>query len=472
MLLFSFIFFLLAFVAVGMLSSLQKRKTSQDYLLAGQNVKPSLVALSAIATNNSGYMFVGMIGYTYTVGLSSIWLMIGWIFGDFLASMFIHRRIRSTSEKADVLSFSGVLSRWHGTDFRKLRFIGGIMTVLFLGTYAAAQFSAGSKALHVLLGWEYATGTIICAVLVMAYSFAGGIRASIWTNSAQSIVMFGAMCIMCVVALNTIGGVDSFMTKLDNVSPTYLDLFPGSAIGGVGGPVLFVLGWVFAGFAVVGQPHIMTLFMSMDKPSDMPRVRAYYYTWYVLFYLLTIGVGLSARLLLPDAGTFDAELALPTLALDLLPQILVGVVLAGLFAATMSTADSQLICCSAALTRDLTGGKKQSYLVTKLATVSVTLVALTIALMGSKSVFALVLIAWSALGSAFAPLLTVYALGGKPGERTAIAMVVTGVGTMLAWRYAGLGAEVYEVMPGILAGFVPYLAVKYSPFENKNAALS
>lgn len=467
MILFSFIFFLLAFVAIGLLSSLKKHKTSSDYLLAGQSVKPWLVALSAVATNNSGYMFIGMIGYTYTVGLSSIWLMIGWISGDFLASLFIHRRIRATSEKEKVLSFSGVLSSWHGTNYNTLRFIGGVLTVIFLGTYAAAQFSAGSKALHVLLGWDYSVGAIICAVVVMGYCFAGGIRASIWTNTAQSVVMFGAMILLFVVAINAAGGFHSAMTQLAAVSPTYLNLFPSSAIGGAGGPLLFVAGWIFAGFAVVGQPHIMTLFMSVDDPDNMKRVRAYYYSWYSLFFLLTIGVGLATRLLLPETGAFDAELALPTLAMALLPEILVGVVLAGLFAAAMSTADSQLLCCSAALTRDLTGGKTQSYLVTKLATLCVTLVALTIALMGSKSVFALVLIAWSALGSAFAPLLVVYALGGKPSERVAIAMVAAGVAAMLAWREAGLGGEVYEVMPGILAGFIPYLLARILPSERE-----
>ena len=103
--------FLALFVIIGILSTLKNRHTNADYLLAGQSVKPWLVALSAVATNNSGFMFIGMIGYTYAVGLSSIWLMIGWIFGDFLASTFIHKRLRVVTEKENVLSFAGVLSR-------------------------------------------------------------------------------------------------------------------------------------------------------------------------------------------------------------------------------------------------------------------------------------------------------------------------------------------------------------------------
>lgn len=457
----SFGAFLLLFVIIGILSTLKNRHTSVDYLLAGHSVKPWLVALSAVATNNSGYMFVGMIGYTYSVGLSSVWLMIGWIFGDFLASTFIHKRLRVTTEKERVLSFAGVLSRWHGTDYRILRIVCGIITVAFLGTYAAAQLNAGSKALHVLFDWDYSVGAIIGAVMVLLYCFAGGIRASIWTDAAQSFVMIVAMGLLFFVAVSEIGGVSAFSTGLDNVSPSYMDLFPSNLpFGGIAGPFLFVLGWVFAGFAVVGQPHIMVRFMAMDEPKNINRVRLYYYCWYTAFYTLTVCAGLAARLLLPEVDNFDAELALPSLAQQLLPEILVGLILAGLFSATMSTADSQILSCSAAITRDFTGGKKISYVMTKLATVFVVIVALGIALSGSESVFSLVLIAWSALASTFAPLLTVYALGGKPSEKLALAMMFTGLGTMLLWRYFGLDDTIYEVAPGIVAGLLLYLTKK------------
>lgn len=454
----SFGAFLLLFVIIGILSTIKNRHTSVDYLLADHSVKPWLVALSAVATNNSGYMFVGMIGYTYLEGLSSIWLMIGWIFGDFLASAFIHKRLRVATEREKVLSFAGVLSKWNGTDYRLLRLVGGVITVAFLGTYAAAQLNAGSKALHVLFQWDYSVGAIIGAVMVLLYCFAGGIRASIWTDAAQSFVMISAMGILFFVAVSEIGGAHRFFAELNTVSPTYMSLFPSNLpIGGITGPLLFVFGWILAGFAVIGQPHIMVRFMAMDKPENMNRVRLYYYSWYSAFFILTILVGLAARLLIPETTNFDAELALPKLAQQLLPEELVGLILAGLFAATMSTADSQILSCSAAITRDFTGGRKTSYVMTKLSTVFVVVVALGIALSGSESVFSLVLIAWSALASAFAPLLTVYALGGKPSERLALAMMFIGLGTMLLWRYFGLGFIIYEVAPGMIAGLLPYL---------------
>ncbi len=347
----------------------------------------------------------------------------------------------------------------HGTDYRTLRIVAGIITVVFMGTYAAAQLNAGSKALHVLFDWDYAAGAVIGAIMVLLYCFAGGIRASIWTDAAQSFVMIIAMGLLFAVAVTKTGGVSTFIQALYQVSPDYMNLFPGDlALGGVAGPVLFVLGWVAAGFAVAGQPHIMVRFMAMDNPENMGRVRAYYYAWFIAFYLLTVGAGLAARLLLPEADNFDAELALPTLALELLPEVLVGLILAGLFAATMSTADSQILSCSAALTNDFTHGRKVPYMMTKLATVCVVLVALGIALSGNRSVFSLVLIAWSALASAFAPLLTVYVLGGKPSEKLALSMMLGGLAAMLLWRYFELGGIIYEVAPGILAGLLIYLA--------------
>ncbi len=453
----SFGFFLMIFVGVGLLSTLRHKTTTEDYLLAGRNVSPWLVALSAIATWNSGFMFIGMIGLTYTLGLSAMWLAVGWLVGDSLMSSFVHARLRNTSEKQKTLTYAGVLSTWHGTDYRKVRMVGGIVTLLFLGAYAAAQLNAGSKALYVLFGWDYSLGAIIGCVMVVAYCFAGGIRASIWTDAAQSIVMILAMALLAVTSVASFGGVGGFVEALYAVSPTYMNIFPPDmAWGPVLGPLMFVMGWLFSGFSVIGQPHVMVRFMSMDSAENMGRTRAYYYGWYAAFCVLTLMAGLSARVILPEVNSFDPELALPMLSLKLLPQFLVGLVLAGVFAATMSTADSQILSCSASLTRDIFPFKNPSYLMTKLATIFVALLSLGIALWGPQSVFDLVLIAAGALASVFAPLLIVYCLGGKPRENTILLMMAVGFVVTVTWRLAGLDAVSYEVMPGMIAGLLMY----------------
>ena len=455
----SFVLFLLAFISIGALSALQSERSNADYLLAGRNVSPSLAGISAMATNNSGYMFIGAIGYTYASGLESIWVMFAWMAGDFMASFFIHKKMRIVSQQRKSLSFGSMVATWGGQEFKNVRMLAGVITVLFLGAYAAAQFNASSKALYVVFGWDYGIGAIIGSVIVLIYCIAGGIRASIWTDAAQVVVMFMAMTLMLVTGINEIGGVETFFTKLTTVSPTYLNLFPANVQGSVFTIALFVLGYVAGGIGIVAQPHIMIRFMALDDPNHMKQARAFYYGSYFSFCVVTFFVGLSARLIFPDVSAFDPELALPMMTTQLLPEILVGLVLAGIVAASMSTADSQILGCSAALTEDIINQPENSVWLQRFATATVTAIALCIALLEIDSVFGLVLYAWSVLAAAFAPLIIIYALGEKLTEIRALLIMVSCTVIALAWRAMGWGAVVYEVAPAIFFGVLGYFFI-------------
>lgn len=453
-----FLVFLGLFVFVGLLSVRKSRGTRTDYYLASQGVKPWLVGLSAVATNNSGYMFIGVIGYTYATGLASIWLMIGWICGDWIASQFIHRNLRIATGATGEVTFAGVLSRWQATDYRWLRIICGAISFVFMCAYAAAQFMAGGKALHVLLDWPLQTGAIVGSILVVAYCFAGGLRASIWTDAVQSMVMMVAMATLLIAAVLGLGGIEGAWRGMDHI-PGFLDWFPhDTVVPGFFGGVLFITGWLFAGFSVIGQPHIMVRFMALDQPEKLNIARLYYYIWFCLFYGMATGVGMLSRVYFPESGNFDAELALPMMAANLLPGFLVGVVLAGIFAATLSTADSLILSCSAALTHDLLPRRMESTLQIKGTTVAVTVLALVIALTNNQSVFNLVIVSWATLASSFAPLLLLYVLGEKPSERAAILLIITGLITALIWRGLELHRHIYEGMAGILLPLLFYFA--------------
>lgn len=448
----SFLFFLFMFVVIGVSSARVSRGTRHDYYLASSSVKPWLVGLSAVATNNSGYMFIGVIGYTYVTGLASIWLMIGWIAGDFLASMFVHARLRSATEKFDEVSYAGVLSHWSGAENSSLQRVMGLISLVFLLAYASAQLVAGSKALQVIFDWPIWAGACLSAVLVTLYCFVGGIRASIWTDAAQSMVMILAMGILLVVATIALGGVGEVSLKMQAIDG-FLDWFPKDlALPGIAGGVLFGLSWMFAGLSVIGQPHIMVRFMTLESSGQMRQARIWYYIWYLLFYSMATGVGLLSRVYLVDTGTFDAELALPIMAQQLLPPVFTGLILAGIFAATMSTADSLILSCSAAVTHDLLPHKIENTWVMKLTTVLITLVALIWALGNSQSVFSMVVMAWSGLASAFAPLLLFLCFGVKPNHKLSVLAVCSGFLVALLWRYLGWHNAVYEGAPGILMG--------------------
>lgn len=450
----SFLAFLAIFVAIGISSVLHSRGTKQDYYLASNDVPASLVGLSAVATNNSGYMFIGVIGYTYVTGLAAVWLMVAWLLGDYLASTFIHARLRQATVQNDESSYAGVLGNWYGQKDLALQRLVALLSLVFLMAYAGAQLVAGSKALQVLLDWPQYAGAIIGAVMVTLYCFAGGIRASIWTDAAQSVVMMIAMTTILVVATLSVGGVGGAVSQMQQV-PGFLALFPDDLIlPGLAGGVMFVLGWMFAGFSVIGQPHIMVRFMALNKQGRMRQARLWYYVWFTTFYCMATAVGMLSRIYLGDPSAFDAELALPTMAMELLPPVFVGMVLAGIFAATMSTADSLVLNCSAAVTHDLIPQNIENTRILKFTTVVMVLIALVWALSSSESVFSLVIFAWSGLGSAFAPLLILLALGFRPSQRACIVAMLTGLGVALAWRFLGWHAAVYEGLPGIVSGLL------------------
>ena len=307
-------------------------------------------------------------------------------------------------------------------------------------------------------GWEEFVGALIGAAIVASYSWAGGIRASIWTDALQAIVMMVAMIVLLVIALDFVGGMSAAWAALDaGLSPTHMDLIPPDLQFGTLGPLLFGLGWIVAGFCVVGQPHIMVRFMTLDRPENTNRARIYYYAWTFLFGLVATAMGLLTRVLLPPDIVFDAELALPTVALDLLPGILVGVVIAGMFAATLSTADSLILSCAANLTDDFAPEDRLPLVIVRGGTLLMTLVALAIALSGDQSVFTLVILAWSMMGAVFAPLITVYALGGRPNQPLAIAMLVSAVACVVLWQMTPELALYYKGFLGFIVGFVVYL---------------
>ncbi len=202
---------------------------------------------------------------------------------------------------------------------------------------------------------------------------------------------------------------------------------------------------------------------SIDSEKNIPKARRTYFAWYVPFSIAAVGVGLYARVLLNNPATFDAELALPMLSMQLLPKVFIGLILAGLFASTMSTADSQVLSRGAALTQDMFPNYGKSRMHTKLGTLAVVSIALFLAIFGrdNKSVFEIVTIAWSTLGACFGPLIILRSLRKHIPSKTAIVMMLSALVTVLLWRYVfALTGAVYEILPGLLVAFMVYFVSK------------
>lgn len=457
----SFVVFMLLMTAAGAMAWIRKKKTPEDYLIASRGVHPFLTALSTVGTNNSGFMFIGMIAYTYRIGIESIWMMVGWIFGDLLAWFFIHPRVRRQSDKLDANTIPALVgTRKRGTD-RWLIAAAGLLTFIFLGVYAAGQLKAGSTALHALFGWEMYVGVLIGTVIVVLYSFAGGIRADIWTDVAQSLVMLLAMVSLLVAGYMEIGGPFALENALARIDPGLVQLFPEKLAFGI---APFVIGFFFAGFSVIGQPHLMTRLMAINSVEEIRSARFYYFLWFVPFFIAAVGVGLYCRVIIPDIASMEVaaglqaptELALPLLTMELLPQVFVGFALAGLFAATISTADSQIIVCSGAVTQDMQPKWRNSYLASKLATFTITAFALLVALYAPEGVFTLVLIAWSVLGAGLGSVLVVRVFRMPLPTGIGIGMMAVATLAVIAWRAAGYSDDVFQAMPGWFAAALVY----------------
>ncbi len=462
LLLIGFLGSMLAFALIGLASTRAARREVSDYLVAGRSVSPWVAGLSAVATNNSGFMFIGAIGFTYTYGLSAFWLFFAWILGDYCSWRLVHRQLRERSAAQGNNSVIAFLSSDGAHESRALQVTLGALTVVFLTLYAAAQLKAGGKALEALLSWDPAAGVALGAGLVALYSFAGGIRASLWTDVAQSFVMVvatGALVWVCHGALAPLAELPARLAALD---PRLLHLTPYDATLGL---LPYALGWLLAGFGGAGQPHIIVRAMTLARPEGVTQMRRVYFSWYVLFSALTMLVGLYARLHFTGAaaGGFDRETALPLLASARLAPLWAGLVLAAIFAATMSTADSQVLSCSASLTQDVSPAHRASYAMSKAATLTVVLCAALVARFGPESVFELVTLAWGLMMTTCTPLMLARVRGWRVPPARALGAAAAGLAAMLAWRYGlSLGDAVYEGAVG-LAVSLPLTYVARAP---------
>ncbi len=469
MVLISFSFFIVVFAAIGLMASRHRQASTADYLVADRQTPAWLTALSSMATNNSGYAFVGLVGFAYRFGIQSLWLSVAWVLGDLCVWLFVHRRVRVYSGSVGAISVPSLLaSDAKGKVAPVLAFTAGLVTFLFLSVYAAAQLKAGGTALHGLLGWDVRVGAVIGAVIVVLYCFSGGLRASIWTDAAQSIVMMVGMTMVILLSLDKVGGPQALVEQLGALDPALAEIFPRDLK--LGFPLYF-LGFVAGGFGAIGAPHILIRSMALESAKAFGKTRRIYLSTFIPFVLASAVIGLYARVILPELAVVpegvtpqmagqvlvqQAESALPHMAMALLPKIAVGLMLAAIFAATMSTADSQILSCSAAVTQDMFPRFKKAYVLGKVATLAVAALALTVALFAGEGVFSLVLIAWSALAATLGPVLLVRLFHGRLTTALGLVMMGTGLAVVILWENSPYAGSVYNILPGILAPLVIY----------------
>ncbi|KAA0445763.1 MAG: sodium/proline symporter [Candidatus Thioglobus sp.] len=470
----SFITLLIIILLIGLSAGYFSRKTVSDYLTASQSISVWQTILSTLASAYSGFMYIGLIGYTYSKGVSGLWLMAAWMVGEFFIIRYIPEKISTATHDKNLLNYNSLLSNYWGNDKVIIKKVAAIITLVFLSIYAAAQFDAAGKAMNILLGWDLLIGIFVTYIMVLLYSFAGGIRASIWTDSIQFIIMLFSIALLVILGIDAIGGWGAFVDKLYQNPSAYTELFPQS-MGNNFFIALFLFGWIAGGLGISGQPHVAVRFMAMKKTTQYKKILYGYYSLAIIFTSLCILSALIAKVYFADnlpAG-FDNETILPTLAEAILPSALVGLMLAAIISSIISTADSQVLSCSSALGTDLLPQKsndKARLMQNKLATIAVASFALITAIYAEKSVFVLTLVAWSGLASAFTPLLILQFMGYKISQSLGLVMMLSGLTAAVVWRFLGLNSIAYDAFVGILLGFcVFYLAQLFIKTEKQSA---
>ena len=455
-LLLSFVLFMCFFAGVGLASMRVKQDTTDDYLVAGRGMHPALAALSAVSTWNSGYMFIGFIGFIFVQGYSGIWIGLVSTIGQAVAWIWLYKFIQKEGNERGVRSLSSLVSRTTGAPEAKL---AGILSVVFLAIYAAAQLVAGGVALRAMLGWSEVIGILIGFVLVVAYCYAGGIRASIWTDAAQSCVMIVGSTILCYVAVSEAGGFSGLHRTLENVDPGMVNLFPADLTFGV---TLWIGAFFLGGLGVAGQPQVVSRVMTLKDDKDRKQAAIWFFVWQTPFIALMFIIGLACRAIFLDLDASDAQDGLPLLAMEVLNPFLAGVILASIFAATMSTADSQVLACTAAITDDVKPEWSQEHKTTKRVTMVVAVFVTLIALGGQQfpgfgdSVFALVVLAVYGLGGIFVPLLLVRMMGYEPDTEHTIWMMVAALSAVIVWSASGYGEDIFPSIPAMSSAFATH----------------
>lgn len=407
-----FLFYLAILIYIGWWAS-RYTKTEDQYFVGGRKVRIIAAALSDKASDFSGWLMLGYPGQAFKSGLGAFWAAIGCLFGTLADYVLIGPRLRIYTGKFRAITVPDYLEARLKDDTKLIRILGAIIILIFMTGYVSAQFAAGGKALAQAFNLDVNTAILITAIIVTAYVLTGGFFAVVWSDVVQALFMVATLIIVPVLALMSVGGLDRATEIMAQVDPTHLHPFGGAT--GLAA-LVFAIGYASWIVGYLGQPHIVTRYMSVEDPRKLRRPGIFISGIWTIIVLWGAFFAGFLGFALAEGGIIhveDPERIIPAMAMELMPSWLAGFVIAGILAAIMSTADSQLLVASSAVSRDLYHkvlgkelGKKQMVNIGRLVVIILALVALYYAMSGNKIVYAMVATAWGGLAVGFGPILT------------------------------------------------------------------
>ncbi len=439
---FIFVLYLIFLIIVG-IWTFKLNKTQEDYLLAGRKLGPWVTAFSERASGESAWLLLALPGAAIAVGLGEVWTVVGITIGIIASWFLIAEKLRIETEKYHALTIPEYLHRRFKDNSNIIRLFSALIIAFFFAFYVSAQFHASGKVLKTLFDFDAVTGITIGAAVIVSYTLMGGFFAVAWTDLLQGILMIGTLIILPIAGFIDLQSSQmSFAESLSQAGPTHSSFTMGKEGFAALAVVLGGLSW---GLGYLGQPHLLIRYMAIKKPSDVKQARTIAILWAIPGITGAFLIGLVAlNYFGPDYFThIDVEQAMPLLAQELLPAIVAGLFISGAVAAMMSTADSQLLVSTSAITEDFIHqylGKemtsKKLVTLSRITIIILGLFAYIIAIISEiqgKNIFGVVSYAWSGLGSAFGPALVLTLWWQKTTRNGIIAGLLTGFFTTIIW---------------------------------------
>ncbi|MCZ6767264.1 MAG: sodium/proline symporter [bacterium] len=479
-LLIGFAIYLIVLLVCGLAAS-RLMKRLDDFLLAGRRLGPLSAAVSERASGESAWFLLGLPGAAYAFGFNQFWSVIGIAFGVFASWSLIALALRRQTEALGALTIPDYFEmRFKDSPLplrRTLRLLSMAIIILFYTGYVAAQFVGGGKILNATFGIDPMWGIIIGAIIVMLYTMLGGFLAVVWTDVVQGLMMAGVAVILPIVGIIKLGGPTNLVANLEPLGEGFLTMNAGKTGSAfVFGVMLGSLSW---GFGYFGQPHLLTRFMAIRKPTDVRKGMLIAVFWVLAAYWGAALIGIVA------AGTFgggieDPEMVMPLLARDLMPGWIAGIMIAGAVAAMMSTADSQLLVITSAMVEDLyvrlinpKAPARRLVLFSRIATVAASGLALILAFGSKELIFDMVAYAWSGLGSSFGPPLLLALRWKKTTAYGVLAGMLGGTISNIVWKHTSVLNEGLDLkFATFLISFVLTVVVSYLTYSKTDDRLA
>lgn len=472
------IVYMLLMIGIGFYYS-KKNKSSDDFYLGGRKLGPLVTAMSAEASDMSGWLLMGLPGVALMTGIpEAFWTALGLAIGTYLNWLIVAKRIRVYTQEVGAFTLPDFFSKRFGDKKHILTVIAALFIIVFFIPYTASGFAACGKLFSALFGIDYIKAMIISAAVIIIYCTLGGFLAASTTDLVQSVIMTIALVVVLGIGEAVTGGFSQVFANVQNVSGgTFMDLFKGFnvATGEVGSygalPVASTLAW---GLGYFGMPHILLRFMAIEDKEKLKLSRRVASIWVVISMSVAVLIGVIGYSLMKGGivGPYADSSASETILVDIagylskfgyIPAVTAGVILAGILASTMSTADSQLLAAASGISQNLVqeafGVKlsaKASMWLARLSVIAISIVAIFLARDPNSSVFRIVSFAWAGFGATFGPVVLFALFWKRANKWGALAGMIAGGATVFIWKFlvrtafAGTVLDIYELLPAFL----------------------